>query len=143
MTRGARRIGIEPGRRAGEGVGVDRPGEDIVEIGDDEMVVAGILAAGDFVEAGVAGEGDAFGPLCQPSFQRAEVDHPAASSVGQPAFQDRARVVLAVADHEQEGRGAIRRCELLEVLQHARQVRGAVPRHAGEDGASTHPLHRS
>jgi hypothetical protein len=60
---GARRIGVEPGRRPGEGVGVDRLGQNIVEIGDDEMVVAGIRAAGDLVEASVAGEGDAFGPL--------------------------------------------------------------------------------
>jgi integrase len=64
-----------------------------VEVGHHEVIVACPFGAADFVEAGVAGVGDALGALGQPVRQGPEIDRFAAATVTQPSLQDRKRIV--------------------------------------------------
>jgi hypothetical protein len=67
--------------------------QDIVEVGHHEVIAARPSGAADFVEAGVAGMGDALRALGQPLRQGPEIDGFAAAAVGQPSLQDRKRIV--------------------------------------------------
>ena len=83
------RAAVEPANGLGETIGRHGECEHVVKVGHHEVIVVCPFGAADFVEAGVAGVGDALGALGQPVRQGPEIDRFAVAAIAQPSLQDR------------------------------------------------------
>ena len=95
MAKTAALVGPPSSQQASLGETIGRHGkcQHVVEVGHHEVIVARPFRAADFVEAGVAGVGDALGALGQP-VRQVRIDRFAAATVAQPSLQDRKQIVL-------------------------------------------------